>query len=108
MSHKEFDDKPSPEKEAAVREALGVDRLFNVCVIIPIYGSIGACFIVKSLNKEKAEQRAIELFNKATHDDDNNEIETEHLEYEHAQTDGWTIKVDDFDKKVAKEDEADS
>ena len=58
-----FGDQPSPEKEDAVREALGVEKMYVVSLCIPTIGQVKMGDIhVIAINADEAEEKAKELW----------------------------------------------
>ena len=91
------------EKEEKVREALGVEKKFEVSVNIPI--TTYMCYdtiIVKAINEDAAEKRAIEWIKEGTSTDDAGVDIT--VDFDNEQTaqptesnsSKWTIDVGDY------------
>ena len=93
---KDFGDTPSPEKEEAVREALGVEKRFGVRLVIPITGTETLReIIVMALNEEDAEEKAIKLVMEGGVDEDGCEPEMDDTDYDYGPTFDWTADVYD-------------
>lgn len=83
MSPKDFSDVPNPEKEDAVREALGVEKKFVVNLRITTIGQIETSgMIIMAINKDEAEKKAKELWFNGGYDAEGNEPEEANHEYD--------------------------
>lgn len=84
----------SPEKEDAVREALGVEKKFEVHLRIPVCGLAtlkGA--VVMAVNEEDAKKKAIELIEEWGEDALGNEPEEAECNYDYGPSTEWEVTV---------------
>jgi len=96
MSGKEFGNNPSPEKEDAVREALGVEKKFKVRMEIPTTGTVTMGeIVVMALNEDEAKEKAIELINNGEADIEGEEAEEYNHDYGYEEdTTKWAADID--------------
>lgn len=93
-SKKRFDDAPTPEKEDAVREALGVEKKFTVSISIPIIGTVGIQeMVVMAIDEEDAKKKAVELLMDGEVDAEGNCAEEKTVDYDYAPSPEWFAEV---------------
>jgi len=91
----EFSDENSPEKEDAVRMALGVEKRFEVFVSAPTTGVVDMKgIVVKAIDEDDARDKAMTLIMEGGVDDDNCEVEENEHNYNFDyDTNNWTAKA---------------
>jgi len=89
-----FEKIPNPKKEDAVREALGVEKKFDVYISIPTTGTVHmAPLTVMAVNKDEAKKKAIELTNNGGADINDADPREDDHNYEYAPEAEWDIDV---------------
>ena len=92
-----FGDQPSPEKEDAVREALGVEKMYVVSLCIPTIGQMETNDIhIIAINADEAEEKAKELWLNGECDIEG--IEPEEANHDYAyddDTNNWQADVEE-------------
>lgn len=94
----EFGDNPSPEKEDAVREALGVERKFEVYISVPITGIVHLKeIVVMAVDEENAKEKAVKLFQEGGVDIDGCKPDEAEHGYEYVSTSEWIVNASPTD-----------
>lgn len=92
-----FGDEASPEKEDAVREALGVDKRFTVNIAITTIGSMYLePIVVEAANEDDAKAKAIELALSGEVDIDGDVPGEARHDYDYSDSNTWIIEVSDI------------
>ena len=96
--HKNLGDEPSPEKEDAVREALGVEKKYFVYVTIPVTGSVHLKeIVVMAVNEDDAKAKTKELVLNGGIDAAGCETEECEHDYDYEPSPGWDIEISSVD-----------
>lgn len=93
-SNNEFNDAASPEKEDAVRKALGVEKRFAVDISIPTVGIVHlARIVVNAIDEDEAAAKAKELALSGEVDADGYGAEEDQQEHDYADSNEWNVEV---------------